>query len=215
MPVHRISVPRRALIVPFVGAAALAVAGAGIIPAGAATSNQSVTATVSAGSLNITAPATLALGGVAPGTSKTAQALGTVSWTDTLNDNTQSSVTVQATDICSGACTAGTLRVPVTSMTVHNGQTVAAANDGTCLSTNNSGSAPTAPAAAGTTFTGYNGGTDSAPGTTLALPPVTLAQGSGTTEGCWSLAGSTIDVNFPAGLSAGSYTGTITYTVAG
>jgi hypothetical protein len=77
----------------------------GCIPAAAASGTQIMTGSTSGGVLSISAPATLILPTLVAGSSTTATNLGSVSWTDTMNDSVVSSVTL-ARRIC------GTPRVP-------------------------------------------------------------------------------------------------------
>lgn len=192
--------------------AAVAITGAvgilllGVLPASAATSSgtQSMTATLTAGTVAITAPATFSLGtSIAPGSTVSNSALGALAWTDTENDATASSVTLAATDLCPTSCTSSN-DAPYTGFTVAAGSSIA---DGSGC-TNNTGTTPAAGAG------GTLSGTDTTPGTTFSSA-VTLATGSTTTEGCWSQTGNTITVKFPANIASASLTSTLQYTVTG
>lgn len=78
-----------------VAAAALTLASSG--HAAAASGTQVVTGTTQGGVLSITAPGALALPTLVGGTSTAATNLGSLSWTDTMNDAAVSSVTLAAT----------------------------------------------------------------------------------------------------------------------
>ena len=175
-----------------------------VLPAGAASTSgtQTMTATTAAGSLSVTAPSGINLGGaITPGTTVSNSALGSLSWTDTLNNSTASSMTVAATSLFNAT---GPKIDPFTNFSVGVGQTVN-------TSTGNSGTTPTAAAAGPTALTG----TDTTPGTTFSNP-LTLATASTTTEGTWTQTGNQITVIVPASLTnSGAMSSTLQYTITG
>lgn len=182
-------------------AAAIAYSGTATAPASAATGNQTMTATTAAaGTLSITAPAAINLGGsLAPGSTVSNFALGSLSWTDTLNDSTASSVTVASTDLFASASKLD----PFTNFTFNTGASSVGTQAG------NTGTTPTVSGG------GTLAGTDTTPGTTFSSA-VALAGGSTTTEGTWSESGNTITVLVPASLvNSGAMTATIQYTITG
>ncbi len=160
---------------------------------------QLMTATTTAGTLAVNVPASLSLGSLAPGSTASNVALGSLAWTDTLNDSTASSITLAATDLYNAT---GPKVVPFTNFTVGSGSSINTA-------TNNTDSMPTAGPA------GALSGADTTPGTTYSSA-VTLASGSVTTEGTWTQPGNTITVVVPANVpSSGTMTATLQYTVVG
>lgn len=178
-----------------------------------ASATQNVTATVSAGTVNVTAPAALALGTVAPGASLTAQALGTVTWTATTGVAGTLSVAVR--DLCnqagwvSGTACPAANTIAYTGITMHSGGTMAAASDGSCVSSNNTGSTPTS-----TVTNSAFAGTDTTAGTTYSTAKNIASQLS-SAAGCWSQAGNNVDINIPAGTASGALTNSaqIQYTI--
>ena len=71
----------------------------GSVSAAAASGTQIVTGSTSGGVLSISAPASLILPTLVAGSSTAATNLGSVSWTDTMNDSVVSSVTLAATNL--------------------------------------------------------------------------------------------------------------------
>jgi hypothetical protein len=171
-------------------------------PASAATAGdtQTVTGTTQPGVLSITAPGALALPALVDGSSTAATNLGSLSWTDTLNTATASSVTLAATDLYFAAG-AGSF-IPFTHFTI----TVDQAPTGSAL---NNG-AVTAGAASQVLS-----GADTTPGTTYCTP-ITLATGSTLTNGTWTQAANKITVGVPANtILSTAFTATLQYTVTG
>jgi hypothetical protein len=128
-----------------------------------------------------------------------------VTWTDTLNDSTSSSLTLAASDLY---LSSPSEKIAFTAFTLNPG-TPAAGNSGSCQSSDDTGSTPSAGSGGALT------GTDTTPGTTQSSA-VTLANASSTTEGCWTQA-NTISINVPAS-DAGyttTMTSTLTYTITG
>ena len=86
---------------------AIAVGGAAIAfgssPVAAASGTQTVHGATQGGVLSITAPGTLTLPTLVAGSSTAATNLGTLSWTDTMNDAVVSSVTLAATNLWQAA----------------------------------------------------------------------------------------------------------------
>lgn len=188
---------RRAIVLA--GFAATAAVAAAVVPgknvaATTATSSQSVSATVVAGTLTVTAPPALVTS-LNPATANTGIALGALAYTDTLNDSTAWSVTMTSTDWVNGANA-----IPFTGMTVTPGTSIGLGV----------GAAGTPTAGTQATFSG----TDTTPGTTPSSP-ITLATGTATTQGVYTQSGSTMSVTVPGGTPTGVYTGTITYTITG
>lgn len=194
--------PRHALRIAagaaLVGAALLI----GCVPASAATggSTQTVTGSTPAGLLTITAPGSLALPSLVPGSAIAATNLGSLTWTDTLNNATASSVTLQATDLYFAA--GATSHIPFTDMTITVDQAPVAdpLNSGVV----------TAGAASQTLS-----GADTTPGTTYSLP-ITLAMGDTLADGTWTQAANKITVGVPADtILSTAFTATIQYTITG
>ena len=71
----------------------------GSTSAAAASGTQVITGSTSGGVLSIAAPAALTLPTLVAGSSTAATNLGSVSWTDTMNDSVVSSVTLAATNL--------------------------------------------------------------------------------------------------------------------
>src|SRR5437867_9226906 len=88
---------RRAAVLAGITAAAVAVALPGHAAAASNTSSQSVSATVVAGVLTVTAPPVLVTN-LSPGTTNSGIALGTLAYTNTLNSGLSWSVTMTSTD---------------------------------------------------------------------------------------------------------------------
>jgi hypothetical protein len=157
-------------------------------------SNQSVTATVVAGTLTITAPPALVTN-LTPGTANTGIALGSLVYTNTLNSGSAWSVTATSNDWAFGGNHIAFTNMSFTAGTTFVGGVGAAGT----------------PAAGGG---GVLSGTDTTPGTTQSTP-VTLATGTSTVQGGFTQSGSTIAVTVPGGTPTGAYTGTIVYTITG
>lgn len=162
--------------------------------AASSSSTQSVSATVVAGTLTVTAPPALVTS-LNPATANTGVPLGAVAYTNTLNDGQSWSVTMTTTDWVNGGNA-----IKFIDMTVTPGSTIGVGVGGV--------GTPTAGATA--TFSG----TDTTPGTTQSSP-LTLATGTSSTQGIFTQSGSTMAVTVPGGTPTGLYTGTITYTITG
>jgi hypothetical protein len=185
-----------------VGAIATAVLALAAAPSPAQAANtQTVTAQTTAGVLTISAPSAISLGTtLAPGSTVAAFALGSLSWTDTLDDATASTATLAATDLYNGPAKF----IPYANFSIGPGQAVN-------TQAGNAGSTPLAGAAGPTALTGG----DTTPGTTFS-DPLTLASASATTEGTWTQPDNTITVTVPANLvSSGLLTATVQYTITG
>jgi hypothetical protein len=188
-------------------ATAIAVAGAVIVfgsgPAVAATSStQVLSGTTQGGVLSITAPGALTLPTLVPGSSTAATNLGSVSWTDTMNDSVVSSVTLAATNLWHAA--GAGLYIPFADFTI-------TVDPSPTANVNNSGSAAVVPAGSPYALTGTvttDFGTYST--------PITLATASATSEGTWTQSNNQIAVAVPANTTPGTlFTATIQYTVTG
>jgi hypothetical protein len=174
----------------------------GFSPALAATSSgtQIVTGSTPAGVLSVAAPGSLALPALVPGSSTAATDIGSLSWTDTLNNATASSVTLQATDLYFAAG-AGSY-IPFTHFTI----TVDQTPTGGPLD-----SGVVTPGAASQTLTGV----DTTPGTTYSLP-ITLASGNTLADGTWTQIANMITVGVPADtILSTAFIATIQYTITG
>jgi hypothetical protein len=187
--------------------AAIAASGALIVlgssPAAAATSGtQILTGSTSGGVLSITAPGALTLPTLVAGSSTPATNLGSLTWTDTMNDAVVSSVTLAATNLWEAA--GAGLYIPWADFTITVDQTPTA-------NVNNSGAAATVPPGspyvlAGTATTDF---------ATLSTA-ITLATASATSEGSWTQANNQITVAVPANTTPGTlFHATIQYTVTG
>jgi hypothetical protein len=182
-------------------ASALILMGSGQALAATAGGTQTLTGTSSAGVLSVTAPATLVLPSLVGGSSTAATNLGSLSWTDTLNTATASSVTLAATDLYFAAGVGG--HIPFTNFTI----AVDQAPTGNALN----GGANAAAGAASQVLSGV----DTTPGTTYSSP-ITLATGSATSVGTWGQSANMITVGVPANTIPGSaFTSTIQYTITG
>jgi hypothetical protein len=171
-------------------------------PVAAASATQVVTGATLGGVLTITAPGALVLPTLVSGSSTAAASLGSVSWTDTLNDAVVSSVTLAATNLWHAA--GAGLYIPWADFTITVDPTVTG-------NVNNSGAAATVPAGSPYTLTG-TATTDFATYST----PITLATESATSEGTWTQAANQIVVAVPANTTPGtSFAATIQYTVTG
>ena len=187
-------------------AAGVAASGAMILsaasPAAAASGIQAVSGSTQGGVLSITAPGALVLPTLVGGSSTAATNLGSVSWTDTLNNSVVSSVTLAATNLWHAA--GAGLYIPWADFTI----TVDPNVVGNAM---NTGSVATVPAGSPYTLTG-------APTTDFATysTPITLATKSATSEGTWTQAANQIVVAVPANTTPGTLFGaTIQYTVTG
>ena len=174
----------------------------GALPAAAASGTQVITGSTSGGVLSIAAPGALTLPTLIAGSSTAATNLGSVSWTDTMNDSVVSSVTLAATNLWHAA--GAGLYIPWADFTITVDPTPVA-------NAMNSGAAAVVPAGspyvlAGTPTTDF--GTYST--------PITLATASATSEGTWTLVNNQIVVAVPAGTTPGtSFAATVQYTVTG
>jgi len=166
----------------------------GRVAASTGTSNQTVTATLVAGTLTVTAPPALVTN-LSPGIDNTGIALGILAYTNTLNSGSSWSVTVTSND-----WSFSTNHILFSNMTFTSGPTIAGAVGST-----------------GTPSVGVGGaltGTDTTPGTTQSSP-VTLANATSSVQGVYTQTGSTLAVIVPGGTPTGAYTGTIVYTITG
>ena len=180
-------------------AGALVLAGSG--HAFAVASTQAVSGTTQAGVLSVTAPGSLTLPALIDGSSTAATNLGSLSWTDTLNTATASSLTLAATDLYFAAGLPG--RVPFTNftITVDQAPTANSLNTGTMVTAGG----------ASQTLTGV----DTTPGTTYSSA-ITLATGTTTSSGSWTQAANKITVGVPANATLSSlFQATIQYTITG
>jgi hypothetical protein len=174
----------------------------GSSPVGAASGTQVVTGATLGGVLSITAPAALTLPTLVGGSSTLATNLGSLSWTDTLNDSAVSSVTLAATNLWHAA--GAGLYIPWADFTITVDPTLTA-------NPMNTGAAATVPAGSPYTLTGA-ATTDFATYST----PITLATASATSEGTWTQAANQIVVAVPANTTPGTtFAATIQYTVTG
>jgi hypothetical protein len=174
----------------------------GSVPAAAASGTQIVTGSTSGGVLSIAAPGALTLPTLVAGSSTAATNLGSLSWTDTMNDSVVSSVTFAATNLWHAA--GAGLYIPWADFTI----TVDPTPTPNAM---NTGAAAVVPPGspyvlAGTPTTDF--GTYST--------PITLATASATSEGTWTMASNQIVVAVPANTTPGTtFTATIQYTVTG
>lgn len=171
------------------------------VSASSTAGTQQITASTSTtGTLSVTAPSTLALSTLTPGSVSGPTVLGTVGWTDTLNDGTiAQSLTFASTDLA-----VSTSYIPYADFKIGVGSTI------TGLSTN-TGTVDTA--ATGGPY--VLSGTDTTHGVTYSSP-VTLAGGDTTSEGSYTQAGNNITISVPA--NAVNYIGmaaTAQYTITG
>ena len=171
-------------------------------PVAAASATQVVTGATQGGVLTITAPGALVLPTLVAGSSTAATSLGSVSWTDTLNNFVVSGVTLAATNLWHAA--GAGLYIPWADFTITVDPTVT----GNAM---NTGSPATVPAGSPYTLAG-TATTDFATYST----PITLATKSATSEGTWTQAANQIVVAVPANTTPGtSFAATIQYTVTG
>jgi hypothetical protein len=185
---------------------ALAVAGSAIAfrsgPASAASGTQLVTGSTQGGVLSITAPGTLTLPTLIAGTSTAPTSLGSLSWTDTMNDAAVSSVTMAATNLWHAA--GAGLYIPWAdfTVTVDPSPTANVMNTGAAVVVPSGG--PYVLAGAATTDFG------------TFCTPITLATASATSEGTWTETGNQIVIAVPANTTPGTaFSATIQYTVTG
>jgi hypothetical protein len=185
---------------------AIAVAGSAMAfgsgPVSAASGTQTVTGATTGGVLSITAPGTLALPTLVAGTSTAPTNLGSLSWTDTMNDAVVSSVTLAATNLWHAA--GAGLYIPWAdfTITVDPSPTANPMNTGSSVVVPSGG--PYVLAGAATTdFATY-------------CTPITLATASATSEGTWTASGNQIAIAVPANTTPGTaFSATIQYTVTG
>lgn len=198
-----IPITRRRSVRLLVGIAvtgATVVVGTGSV--GAASATQTVSGTTQGGVLSITAPGALTLPTLVPGSSTAATNLGSVSWTDTMNDAVVSSVTLAATNLWHAA--GAGLYIPWADFTITVDPT-------TTPNVNNSGSPAVVPPGSPFVLAG-TATTDFATYST----PITLATASATSEGSWTQTGNQIAIAVPANTTPGTlFTATIQYTVTG
>ncbi len=174
----------------------------GFIPAAAASGTQIMTGSTSGGVLTISAPGTLVLPTLVAGSSTAATNLGSVSWTDTMNDSVVSSVTLAATNLWHAA--GAGLYIPWADFTIIVDPTIVA-------NAMNAGAAAVVPPGSPYVLAGT-------PTTDFATysTPITLATASATSEGTWTLVNNQIVVAVPAGTTPGTlFAATIQYTVTG
>lgn len=187
-------------------AGGIAVTGAILVfgsgPVDAAGGTQIVTGATGGGILSITAPAALALPTLVAGSSTAATNLGSLSWTDTMNDAAVSSVTLTTTNLWEAA--GAGLNIPYANFTITVGPTISP-------NVNNTGTAAVVPAGSPYVLTGA----PTADNTTYSTA-ITLATASATSEGTWTEAGNQISIAVPANTTPGtSFSATIQYTVTG
>jgi hypothetical protein len=187
-------------------ATGIAVTGAILVfgsgPVDAASGTQILTGATSGGILTITAPGALALPTLVAGSSTAATNLGSLSWTDTMNDAVVSSVTMAATNLWEAA--GAGLYIPWADFTITVGPTISP-------NVNNTGAAATVPTGSPYVLAG-TATTDFATYSTA----ITLATASATSEGTWTEAGNQISIAVPANTTPGtSFSATIQYTVTG
>src|ERR1700730_5897831 len=188
--------------------AAVLVAGGGVSLIGGspvtadASATQTVTGSTQGGVLSITAPAALSLPTLVGGSSTAATNLGSLSWTDTMNDAAVSSVTLAATNLWHAA--GAGLYIPWGRFTI-------TVDPSPTANVNNTGAAIVVPAGSPYVLAGA-ATTDFATYST----PITLATGSATSEGTWTQVNNQISVSVPANTTPGTlFAATIQYTVTG
>jgi hypothetical protein len=184
----------------------IAVAGSVIVigsgPGAAASGTQIVTGATSGGMLSITAPGALSLPTLVAGSSTAATSLGSLSWTDTMNDAVVSSVTLSATNLWHAA--GAGLYIPWADFTI----TVDPAPVANAM---NTGAPAVVPVGGPYVLTGT-------PTTDFGTysTPITLATASATSEGTWTASGNQIAIAVPANTTPGTtFSATIQYTVTG
>ena len=154
------------------------------------------------GVLTITAPGTLTLPALVDGRTTAATNLGSLTWSDTINDGAAWSVTLAATNLWHAA--GAGLYIPWACFTV----TVDPAPMPDSMDT---GSAVVVPTGSPYVLAG-------APTTDFATysTPITLATGSSTSQGTWTSDNNQIAVAVPANTTPStSFAGTIQYTLTG
>lgn len=174
----------------------------GATSAAAASGTQIMTGSTSGGVLSIAAPGALVLPTLVAGSSTAATNLGSVSWTDTMNDSVVSSVTLAATNLWHAA--GAGLYIPWADFTITVDPTPVA-------NVNNTGAVAVVPPGSPYVLTGT-------PTTDFGTysTPITLATASATSEGTWTLVNNQIVVAVPAGTTPGTaFAATIQYTVTG
>jgi hypothetical protein len=174
----------------------------GSVHAAAASGTQTLTGSTSGGVLSIAAPGALTLPTLVAGSSTAATNLGSLSWTDTMNDSVVSSVTMAATNLWHAA--GAGLYIPWADfkITVDPAPIADVMNTGAAVIVP-AGSPYVLAGAATTDFATYS-------------TPITLATASATSEGTWTQANNQIVVAVPADTTPGTlFTATIQYTVTG
>ncbi len=192
-----VRIGRRGTVLACLAAAAVAAAvvpGRTALASTTGSSNQTVTATVVAGTLTVTAPPALVTN-LTPGSANSGIVLGSLAYTNTLNSNTAWSVTATSNDWVNGGSS-----ILFTKMTFTAGATIVGSTGATGTPTAGGG--------------GTLSGTDTTPGTTQSAPG-TLAAAGGAVQGVYTQTGSTLAVTVPGGSTTGAYTGTIVYTITG
>jgi hypothetical protein len=177
---------------PLIALAALALVPAAVsvtaaTAAGASTGPTSASFTLTqTGSLSISTPDSVSWGSVPVGTATVGGSLGTVTVTDTRSGSARSwTASVSSTDFITGAGT-GNQDIPAANVSYSPG-----------LATGSSGIV--------TPLAGLGGALGS------ARTAFTASLGSGSTSVSWN---PTVTVTLPSNLAAGTYTGTITHSVA-
>jgi hypothetical protein len=172
-----------------IAAAVVAVTGFATAPASAApTGDTSTTFDVNAGTLDITVPATATIGSGAPGTTISGQ-LGAVTVSDTrATDPADWEATVTSTDFTTGAATAAET-VAATDVDYSSGPATATTGNGT-----------------------FTPSLTPAPlDNTTPLTAFTHTGGTGVNSATWN---PTLAIHVPLANVAGTYTGTVTHSVA-
>jgi hypothetical protein len=175
----------------------------GSTPAAAATTGtQILTGSTSGGVLSISAPGALTLPTLVAGSSTAATNLGSLTWTDTMNDSVVSTVTLAATNLWHAA--GAGLYIPFADFTITVDPTLVP-------NVNNFGAAATVPGGSPYVLTGTvttDFGTYST--------PITLATASATSEGSWTQANNQIVIAVPGNTTPATlFSATIQYTVTG
>jgi hypothetical protein len=162
-----------------------------ITDAGTQTATKATSISITAGPLAITVPAAAALPNTSPGGGTTSAQLGTVTVTDNRGSTTASwTATVTATTFTTGGGTAAET-IPLAQITYWAGPATATTGTGT--------------------FTPGQANAAAAVNLTTPRTAFTLASGSPLNSATWN---PTLNVNIPAGKVAGTYTATITHSVA-
>jgi hypothetical protein len=156
----------------------------------------SVTVTAAPGVLTVTLPqASVAFGQLVSGSTSPAVGVGDVLYVNTLGTGNPWGATVASTSLSSGPAV-----IPFTRLAFAPGPAI----------TSGEGSTANLTPGAGGTF----GGPDAAPGTTFS-DPLTLVTGPAGAQGSFTQSGSTVTLHVPATSPAGSYSGTLQYTIVG